>query len=230
MNIKKLLKEMRNPVKFVRHVYVTITYRIVRIIDGRHDRRICGCSLTSRYATNIVGGNPYGGTCYWTLEDIFADSEFSPNDSLVDIGCGQGRLFAFMIEQNFPGKMTGIEYHAQTADIAKAWTAQYPEKDIRIIKGDAFAQQYDEYTIFYYFNSFTTEYFVRFVELLESQLTHPVRFYFMTDQLHWRILDQRPGWEMQFRRKSFMKYGLCQWGCPQHYSLWNYTPIAQASE
>ena len=219
-----LFKEIKNPVKFIRHIYVSITYRIVRIFDRRRDRCICGCSLTKQYATNIEGGNPYSGTCYWALEDIFADSEFTKEDSLVDVGCGQGRLFAYLIEQNFPGKMAGIEYHAPTADIAKAWTDKFPEKNIRIIKGDAFAQQYDEYTIIYYFNSFTTDYFVKFVNLLESQLTHPIRFYFMTDQINGHVLNQRPGWEMQFRRKSFKKYGLCLWSCTQHYSLWKYTP------
>ena len=219
-----LLKEIKNPIKFFRHVYASITCRIVRFLDGKRDLHICGCSLKSIYATNIEGGNRYYGTCYWALEDIFADSEFTKEDSLVDVGCGQGRLFAYLIEQHFPGKITGIEYHAPTADIAKAWTAKYPEKNIRIIQGDAFAQQYDEYTVFYLFNPFTFDYFVKFIDLLESQLTHPIRFYFMTDQGKWQILNQRPGWEMQFRRKSFKKYGLCLWGSTQHYSLWKYTP------
>ena len=217
-------KEIKNPVKFLRHIYVSITYRIVRIFDRRRDQRVCGCSLTKRYATNVEGGTKYSGTCYWTLEEIFADSEFTNEDSLVDVGCGQGRLFAYLIEQHFPGKMTGIEYDAETADIAKAWTAKYPEKNIRIIQGDAFAQQYDEYTVFYLFNPFTFDYFVKFIDLLESQLTHPIRFYYMSDQGKSKILNQRPGWEILFRRKSFKKYGLCMWGSTQHYSLWKYTP------
>ena len=85
-------KEIKNPVKFLRHIYVSITYRIVRIFDRRRDQRVCGCSLTKRYATNVEGGTIYSGTCYWTLEEIFANSEFTNEDSLVDVGCGQGRL------------------------------------------------------------------------------------------------------------------------------------------
>ena len=223
--MKQILKEIINPVKFVKHVYKSVTYRMVRLVDGYRDRRICGRSLTKQYGTNIKGGNAYSGTCYWTLEMVFADSTFTESDSLVDIGCGQGRLFAFLIEQQFPGRMTGIEYHAATAEIARSWTARYPEKKIRIIEGDAFKQDYDEYTVFYYFNSFAPPYFRKFVELLESQLTHPVRFYYMSDQVCWKMLKDRPGWKMQYRRACHKKYGLCMWGSVQHYSLWTYSPL-----
>ena len=214
----------KNPIKFIQRAYIVITYHVARLFDAYQDRRICGVSLTRRYNTGVEGGNPYSGTCYWTLERIFAKSKFTENDSIVDVGCGQGRLFAFLIKHHFPGRMTGIEYHAPTADIAKAWTSKYPDKQIRIIQGDAFAQQYDEFTVVYYFNSFQTEYFIKFINLLEEQLTHPIRFYFMTDQLHWRYLKGRPGWKGRFRRKIFMRYGLCMWGSPQYCSLWKYTP------
>lgn len=214
----------KNPIKFVKRAYIVITYRIVRLFDAYHDLRICGTRLTRMYSTGVEGGNAYSGTCYWTLEEIFAGNKLTENDSIVDVGCGQGRLFAFLIKKHFPGKMTGIEYHAPTAEIAKAWTSKYPEKQIRIIQGDAFAQQYDEFTAIYYFNAFQTEYFVRFIHLLEEQLTHPIFFIFMTDQFHWRYLMGRPGWKGCFRRKTFMKYGLCMWGSTQYYSLWKYTP------
>ena len=214
----------KNPIIFVQRVYIVITYRIVRLFDAYHDRRICGIPLTRMYSTGVKGGNTYSGTCYWTLEKIFAGSKFTESDSIVDVGCGQGRLFAFLIKYNFPGRMTGIEYHEPTAAIAKAWTSRYPEKQIRIIQGDAFDLQYDEFTVIYYFNSFKTEYFVKFIHLLEEQLTHPIRFYFMTDHGHWQYLKGRPGWKGYFRKKTFMKYGLCMWGSPQYYSLWKYTP------
>lgn len=188
MNIKTKLKDFKHSVKFIKHVYVSITYRIVRLIDGLHDRRICGKDLTHSYDTQVKGGNRYGATCYWTLEEMMGETKFKSNDNLVDIGCGQGRLFAFFIEKDFPGEMTGIEYDVETASVAKAWTKKYPEKNICIINGDAFEQQYDEYNIFYYFNSFQKEYFKRFVLLIENQLTHPIRFYAMTDQLCWKTL------------------------------------------
>ena len=224
MTIIEKLKEIKNPVKFTQRVYRALTYRLVRLFDARRDRRICGMSLSRIYATNILGGAGYSGTCYWTLEEIFGQTKFEKNDSIIDIGCGQGRLFAFLIEMDFPGRMTGVEYHAETAAFAQVWTQKYPEKKIHIITGDAFAQQYDEYNIFYYFNSFKKEYFIKFIELLESQLTHHIRFYFMTDQLCWKFLWQRPGWEMVYRKKSYRKYGLCMWGSPQRWSIWTYTP------
>ena len=103
--MKQIFKEITEPKKFIRHLYVAVTYRLVRVIDGWRDRRICGRSLT-----------------------------------------------------------------------------------------------------------------------------HPIRLYFMSDQLCWRILKDRPGWTMQFRRTCWKKYGLCMWGATQYYSLWEYAPQKILSE
>ena len=226
MEYGDICRVIKNTAKYIKYVYFRITFRMVRIIDGYVDLRICGKPLTAIYATNIEGGTRCNSTCYWTLKEIFANSRFTKDDSLVDVGCGQGRLFAFLIKHHFPGKMTGIEYHTQTADYARSWIdTKYPDLNIRIINGDAFAHHYDEYNVFYLFNPFTKDYFIKFVELIESQLTHPIKLYFMTDQGKWQILDQRPGWNMQFRRKNYRKYCLYLWGSPQYYSFWNYTPV-----
>ena len=104
-NLQKLVDYITHPSRI--HVY--ITYRIVRIIDGIHDRRICGCDLTRRRDTNIEGGNHYAPTCYWNLDEVFKNVKFTEEDSFVDVGCGKGRVLAWWLGKNLPGKATGIE-------------------------------------------------------------------------------------------------------------------------
>ena len=47
--MKQIFKEITEPKKFIRHLYVAVTYRLVRVVDGWRDRRICGRSLTKQY-------------------------------------------------------------------------------------------------------------------------------------------------------------------------------------
>lgn len=69
--------------EYIKHpsrIYVYVTYRIVRIIDGARDKRLCGCSLSRRRDTNIEGGNHYAPTCYWNLDEVFKDTKFTAED------------------------------------------------------------------------------------------------------------------------------------------------------
>ena len=213
--------------KYIKHpglIYVYITYWIVRIIDGARDKRICGCSLSRRRDTNIEGGNHYAPTCYWNLDEVFKDTKFTAEDHFVDIGCGKGRVLAWWIGKNLPGKCTGIELDPFVAGVARKWLKRYPEDRVRLIEGNALEQEYNEYTIIYIFRPFAKEFLIRFIERLESQLTHPIRFYYMSDQFSREVLYQRPGWTGLRRRAVYKKYGLCMYGCPQYYSIWGYKP------
>lgn len=218
--MKRIIKALRNP----RIIYPYLTYRIVRLYDAMRDRAICGFSLAKGASASVEGGTSYSATCYWTLEKVFSDAEFTPDDSFVDVGCGKGRLLAYMLERKFPGRITGIEMDSATAAVTRKWIQRYPKDKVRLIEGNAFLQQYDEYTVIYLFRPFETDYFKRFIQLLEQQLTHPIRLYYMTDQINGRYLKGRKGWELVFRRTCYKKYGLCMWSSPQKYSLWLYTP------
>ena len=218
--MNKIFKAIKNP----RIIYPGLTYRIVRLYDAMRDRAICGFSLAKRAEPSVEGGTAYSATCYWTLDAIFSDAEFSSDDSFVDVGCGKGRLLAYMLNRKFPGRITGIEMNPMTAAVARKWIQRFPQDKVRLIEGDAFSQQYDEYTIIYLFRPFETEYFIRFIQLLEQQLTHPIRLYYMTDQVNGRYLKNRKGWELAFRRTIYKKYGLYMWSSPQKYSMWIYTP------
>ena len=218
--LNKALKAIKKP----QIIYPALTYRIVRLYDAMRDRRICGFSLAKGAAPSVEGGTSYSATCYWTLDKIFSGVEFTSDDSFVDVGCGKGRLLAYMISRNFPGRITGIELDSSTAALARKWIQRYPQDKVRLIEGDAFRQQYDEYTVIYLFRPFETEYFIRFVHLLEQQLTHPVRLFYMTDQVNGRYLKDRKGWDLLFRRTCYRKYGLHMWYSPQKYSMWLYTP------
>lgn len=230
MNIRKWLKAaVTNPKEFAVRLYIKVTYRIVRIIDGIHDKRLCGCNLTRKREVQVEGATAYHPTVYWALDEIFKDAAFSANDHLVDVGCGMGRVIAYLLDKKFPGQLTGIEYDPYVAAVARKWMEKEKSGKVNLIEGDALKAQYDQYTILYLFRPFSEAFFKRMIIRLEEQLTHPIQLYYLTDYYSRQYLTGRQGWEMVSRRSIFTKYGLCLFASPQYFSIWKYRPSKEST-
>ena len=174
MEFKETLKQARTKLKkLIRPVYVNGTFYIVKIIDKIHDIRLIGFDLTNKREVEVEGAINYMPSRYWALDKIFKDAVFTPEDRFVDIGCGMGRVLAYLLEKNFPGHITGIEKDPYVADIARKWMEKYKDRQVELIEGNALEQQYDGYNIIYVFRPFSEEYFERLVFRLEAQLSTP---------------------------------------------------------
>ena len=228
---KQILKTaVTNPKEFVVRLYIKITYRIVRVFDRIHDKRLCGYDLTRKREVEVEGATSYQPTVYWALDEVFKDAVFSTNDHLVDVGCGMGRVIAYLVDKKFPGLLTGIEYDPYVASVARKWMEKDKSGKVILIEGDALKAQYDQYTILYMFRPFSEEFFNRMILRLEEQLTHPILFYYLTDYYSMKYLKGRQGWEMVLRHPIFMKYGLCLFASPQYFSIWKYCPQVRIIE
>ena len=221
MKVTETLHNLKHKVK---PIYIRFTFHVVEIMDGCRDVLLCGCWLARRRSVNVKGATSYQPTSYWALDDIFEDAEFNKDDSFVDIGCGEGRVIAWLINKQFPGQITGIEKDSDVAYIAKNWMKRRKYEKARLIEGDAMEQSYDDYTILYIFRPFNEEFFERLIQRVEVQLTHPIRFYYLTDYYSKEHLANRLGWKMMKRQSIWRKYGLFIYPFPQYYSVWIYTP------
>lgn len=225
MGFKELfIKIITKSKNLIRYIYIRFTYRIVRIIDGFHDKRLCGIDFSHDREVQVEGATTYQGTCYWALDKIFKDAVFTPEDHFVDIGCGMGRVLAYLLEKNFPGHLTGIEYDPYVASVARKWIEKDKSGKVSLIENNAINEQYDRYNILYLARPFSEEFFKRLIMRLEESLTHPIRLYYLTDYYSISFLSGRQGWNMNKRSTVFMKYGLCLYKCPQYFSVWNYSP------
>lgn len=221
MKIRETLKNIKHKIK---HEYICFTVYVVKIIDGIRDIWFCGSLLARDRSVNVEGATAYAPTWYWALKELFKDAEFTEDDSFVDIGCGEGRVIAWLMYKRFPGQITGIEKDPDVIAIAKKWMKRHPNEKTRLIEGDAIEQSYNDYTILYIFRPFNEEYFERLILRIESQLTHPVRFYYLTDFYSRKYLTGRKGWKMIKRQQIWRKYRLYIFYAPQFYSVWTYSP------
>lgn len=119
--------------------------------------------------------NRYEPTSYNVLNALFKKLKISANDSLVDYGCGKGRL-NFYANYHFNARVTGIEmnnfYYREALNNKLNFLKKHHKDSENIIFLNCFAQDYevkDEDNIFYFFNPFSVQIFMTVIEkILES--------------------------------------------------------------
>jgi len=128
----------------------------------------------------ITHYHPYEPTPYSALEELFRHYEVNKEDSIVDFGCGKGRL-NFFIHYFYGANVTGVEMDESFYEEAMANTDRYFEKN----KKKSGRIQFhcclaEEYPIsvgenrFYFFNPFSVHIFKKILHnILSSLEKHP---------------------------------------------------------
>lgn len=116
-------------------------------------------------------GNRYTATSpriLWNAKMKELMKNFSEKDSILDVGCGKGRMLVFFKKYSF-AKVDGLEYSNELVEIAKSNMSKL-NLDCRIYQGNAKEwDKYGNYNVFYLFNPFngsTMEGFIN--KLIES--------------------------------------------------------------
>ncbi|MBR6385365.1 MAG: class I SAM-dependent methyltransferase [Ruminococcus sp.] len=218
-----------NKKKFYRNFFIRkfirISREIVYFTDGIKDIKICGCSLV-KYVPSLyrksMGATGSQSTSYRILDEIFRGASFSENDNFIDVGCGKGRILAYMVGKGHKFPLNGVELNEDVAKYAQNWAARY--NNINIINGSAFDLDYNKYTVLFMGRPFEPEMFYQFIDKLENELVHPIKLYYWVDQQSGDYLNDRKGWTMLKREKIFTKKGFFLAQVPQRYSIWTYDP------
>ena len=119
---------------------ISLFVKITELFDDRKDRKICGCSLVKYVPSpywESMGATGSHSTCYWTLDKVLKDAAFDSSDAFIDVGCGKGRVLAYMIGKGYSFSLTGVELNADVAAYAQNWAK--PEtfyQFIRKIEGE----------------------------------------------------------------------------------------------
>ena len=159
---------------------------------------------------------------YLGLAKVMQDFDPRTEDSFIDIGCGKGRVIAYLLSNNCKFRITGIELNPSVASVAKEWTSRFP--NVEIIEGDAFGLDYNDYNVLFMYRPMETDTFKLFVNLLEMQLTHKIRLYYYVDHQSGYYLNDRPGWNLIRREDIYREGGYYIHKEPQRYSVWEYLP------
>lgn len=220
--------------KLFSRIHGKISRLLLHAINTCMDSIICGQSLVeyvpSVYRDDAKGVGMTGSqsTHYLVLNRIFSHVTLSERDSFLDVGCGKGRVLAFLLKKHAPCTLSGIEINEAAAQVALDWTQKY--KQVKVIQGDAFRLDYNAYTVLFMGRPFLPKTFLQFLETLETNLTHPIRLVYWVDQQSGYFLKDRPGWRRQFRETLKTVWGLKISRTPQSYSIWDYDPAMRSHE
>ncbi len=195
-------------------------------LDRRHDQKLVGMTLGDYVPSQHrkdMGATGSESTPYYALRKMLGKEAFGENEIFADIGCGKGRVLAYMAaEHGFKGKLRGVELNDEVAALASEWAKQFD--NVEIIAGDAFAQDLSDITVMYLGRPFETKFFKTFIDKLESEIKHPLTVYYWVDQQSGKYLNDRPGWKMEKRIVIYYHMGLPLVFWPQGFSKWSYTP------
>jgi SAM-dependent methyltransferase len=120
-------------------------------MDLRYGRVLSG-SVPTRYAH--LGAHSTENSSYSSL-DVMFEGRIRPDDVLVDIGCGKGRVINWWLSQGLCNRMVGIELDEQIAQQTRRRLRQFA--NVEIINGNAVSLIPEDATLLYLYNPFDAD-------------------------------------------------------------------------
>lgn len=147
--------------------------------------------------------NRYEPTSYSALEALSKQYKFTDEDSIVDFGCGKGRL-NFYINHFCGSTVTGIEmnnfFYKEAIDNKRDYLKKHKNKTDKINFLNCFAEEYDINPAdnkFYFFNPFSIQIFIKvigniLVSVEESERSVDVILYYPSDDYIYFLENNTP--------------------------------------
>lgn len=114
--------------------------------------------------------NRYEPTEYEALNKLCEEYEFKSTDSVVDFGCGKGRL-NFYLNYFYKCRVTGIEmnkyFYKQALENKKSYLKEHKRNENEVNFICTLAEKYEinkEDNKFYFFNPFSVEIFMKVID------------------------------------------------------------------
>lgn len=110
------------------------------------------------------------------LKRFLRSEHITPDDAIIDVGCGKGRMVYFFSKFPF-GQVAGLEYSQEVYETAKKNMVRLGNRGgILLIQGDAkFFSDYDKYNYFYLFNPFHGDIMEGFLNNLKESIARKNR-------------------------------------------------------
>lgn len=201
-----------------------ISNKFVTLHDVINDKKVCKMSLRKYVPSKFReshGATGSSATSYSVLKDIIDINNINNNSVFIDVGCGKGRIIASLLHRKAKCKLVGIELNEEVAEIAKSWSKDYDNVEIKCI--NAFDVDMSEFTDVFLARPFENEVFKEYLEKLEKELTHEATIYIFVDQILGN-LEGREGWNLEKRGIAYFRKGFFVQISPQRYSVYKYTP------
>ena len=221
---KKFYQKQRYNNKFMKALAIVLM-KPIAVHNTIIDKKICGMSLKKVIPSKhreSHGATSATATSYAVLSDVIDTSKLNENSKFIDVGCGKGRVLAYLLNKKVNCKMVGVELDSEVVEIAKSWTKNY--ENVEIIQDNVFDLDISEYTDFCLSRPFEKEAFIQFLDKIGNEAKQEINVYLISDQQVGDYLDNKEGWTLEKRGILYFRKGLFVYFLPQRYSVFKYNP------
>jgi SAM-dependent methyltransferase len=135
---------------------------------------------------------------YYSLSLIFKDETIAPDDVLVDVGCGKGRVLNWWLSKRLPNRIVGLELDPEVAAHTRHRLRKHP--NVTIIAGDAVEHLPADGTLFFLFNPFHEAVVSRFKEkVLQLPRRDRIRIHY-NNCVHVDVFENDPRFSVEHRQ------------------------------
>jgi SAM-dependent methyltransferase len=157
----------------------------------------CGGRIFTRFPE--TGAHTTVSTDYYELERVFGPRgvPVRPDDVLVDVGCGKGRILNYWLRSGLKNKLYGLELDPVFANKTAARLRNFER--VTIHEGDAIKNLPQDATLFFLYNPFALEVVERFkARVLEhyAHRLHTIRIVYY-GCMYVEAFENDPNWNIQ---------------------------------
>ena len=155
-----------NTVKYICSVSYNEIYEKLQnaYIDFKYSGRLLDGNHKTRYSH--LGAHDIYHTDYSVLPLIFSKVNVISEDTLVDVGCGKGRVIIYWLSKGYKNEIIGLELDPEIAGQTSNQFKRY--RNVKIVNGDAIDNLPDNGTIFYCYNPFSYDIVEKFEQKASS--------------------------------------------------------------
>lgn len=176
------------------HIARRAVLKAVRLVRNVAFDLRYGAFLGGTVSARNPGARATGNTDYWLMDQLFR-GRIRPDDVLVDIGCGRGRVLNWWLRYHRAQRIYGLELLDEVA--AQTATRLRKYANVRILSGDAIANLPTDGTFFYLFNPFDAETMTKFkARMRELCLENERRRILYFAPLHVDVFASDPEWRV----------------------------------
>lgn len=169
-------------------------------LDIRHGYRFLGGPISN--ADFSRGWCSSTSTDYNALNIMFSEIHIRECDVLVDVGCGKGRVFNWILNRGLKNKLIGIEVRPDIAKFTRKRLCEYQQ--VKILTKDIIDGIFPtDGTIFYLFDPFSEW----IVKSFSNQITESIKQGYFSDKdrpliiyyncCHLNVFEENPIWNVK---------------------------------
>lgn len=196
---------------------------IANLYDFLLDIFYCGHFLQKSVDRKIkTTGYTSSQSCrYFIIESIFKNLSLRSEGNFLEVGCGQGRVLAFLKHKKTKWQLTGIESNPLALKICHQWA---DNTDITILEKDVFNHNISDYNIFFVGHPFDDNNLSLFIKKIENEVVEKVIVIFVLDIKLGNFISQRKGWSISQRETIYTYHNLPILPHKNRYTIYYYSP------